>query len=527
MRSTFMGLETAKRGMYSQQSAIYVTGHNIANKNTPGYTRQRVNFVQETPYPAASMNRPQIPGQLGTGVKDGTIQRIRDSLVDGQYRTESNKLGYYESYANSVKRMEEIMNEPSDYGLAKAMNQFWQSLEDLSTNPENEGARRVVLQRGKSVAETFQYLHKSLTTVKAQLGQEIDVTVKEINSIAVQIAAVNQKISDVEPHGYLPNDLYDERDRLLDKLAQIVPVETKYNSSGGNALEIADGVADVTITLGGQAFTLVKGNAASEIKAEKPAPNQAGDLISLTFVDRTNGNAETAIAINPVESGKLNALFQAYGYEDANGNTAGLYPNMIDELDRYAFSFAKIFNTIHQEGFDKEGKPGQKFFTLDDTAGYKGFAGKIKVEDLKPNQIAASDAGDPANPDAIEEGNGKNALALANMKDLPIKNSQITLPSGTIVGGLEIESGTIQSYYEGLIGDMAVKGQQANRQNHNSEVLLTSIDKTRKSISEVSLDEEFSNLVQFQHAYSASARMITTIDEMLEKIINGMGHVGR
>src|SRR6185312_11149905 len=112
MRSTFMGLETAKRGMYAQQSAIYVTGHNIANKNTPGYTRQRVNFVPTEPFPTASMNRPQIPGQLGTGVKDGTIQRIRESFVDEQYRGENNKFGYYQTLADSISKMEDIMNEP-------------------------------------------------------------------------------------------------------------------------------------------------------------------------------------------------------------------------------------------------------------------------------------------------------------------------------------------------------------------------------------------------------------------------------
>lgn len=92
MRSTFHGLEVAKRGMFTQQSALYVTGHNIANANTPGYSRQRVNFVQTEPYPPASMNRPQIPGQMGTGVEAGSIERVRDSFLDIQYRGEITSL---------------------------------------------------------------------------------------------------------------------------------------------------------------------------------------------------------------------------------------------------------------------------------------------------------------------------------------------------------------------------------------------------------------------------------------------------
>ncbi|MBS4223193.1 flagellar hook-associated protein FlgK [Lederbergia citrea] len=491
MRSTFMGLETAKRGMYTQQSAIYVTGHNIANANTPGYTRQRVNFEQTTPYPAASMNRPQIPGQLGTGVKDGTIQRIRDTFVDEQFRGENNKFGYYESLAESISKMEDIMNEPSDFGLSKAMAQFWQSLQDLSTNPENEGARRVVLQRGTSVAETFQYLHSSLTTVRNDIKKEIDATVIEINSLAKQISSINQQISEVEPHGYLPNDLYDERDRLVDQLSKLVPIETNTVNYGGNSLSIAEGGRTVSIVM-------ADGTKRPLIEADnRDRPIAAGEMLNL-------GEGK----------GKLAALIYAYG-DDADGS--GLYPGILDSLDKFAFTYAQVFNEIHSGGFDLKGQPGKPFFDGMGTD-YKGAAGKIKVANLVPSDVAAS-----LIPN--ENGNGQNALRLGNIKDLVITNSTLTI--GDEVLDLKIESGTLQSFYEGVIGEMAVKGQQANRLRHNTEVLLNSVDNNRRSISEVSLDEEFSNLIQFQHAYSASARMINVVDEMLDKIINGMGHVGR
>ncbi len=231
--STFQGLETARRGMYTQQTALQVTGHNVANANTPGYTRQRINFEQTSPFPSPSFNKPQIPGQIGTGVEAGSVQRIRDSFLDVQFRGENNKLGYWETKANSLMKMEEIMNEPSDSGLAKTMDMFWQSLQDLAVNPKNSGARSVVRQRGMALAETFNYLSNSLTTIRQDLNNEINVTEKEVNSLLKQVHNVNQQIGDVEPHGLLPNDLYDERDRLIDSLSKLVNINVTYQPSGG------------------------------------------------------------------------------------------------------------------------------------------------------------------------------------------------------------------------------------------------------------------------------------------------------
>jgi flagellar hook-associated protein 1 FlgK len=122
MRSTFMGLETARRGMFTQQSALYTTGHNISNANTPGYSRQRINFTQTTPYPSVGMNRPQLPGQMGTGVEAGSVQRIRESFLDVQFRTENTKMGYYGAMSESLTKMEEIMNHPKADCIARSRN---------------------------------------------------------------------------------------------------------------------------------------------------------------------------------------------------------------------------------------------------------------------------------------------------------------------------------------------------------------------------------------------------------------------
>ena len=225
--STFMGLETNKRGLFTQQSALYTTGHNISNANTLGYSRQRVNMQATAGFPGTGLNAGTMPGFLGTGVEAGSIQRIRDSFVDQQFRQESNKLGYWESRSQAISQMEDVLNEPSAFGLSKSLSEFWQSLQDLTVNPENGGARAVVVQRGIAVADSFNYMHKSLTEIQTNLGTEIGVATGDVNSILKQISELNNQIQQVEPNGYMPNDLYDARDTLLDELSTFFPIEMR------------------------------------------------------------------------------------------------------------------------------------------------------------------------------------------------------------------------------------------------------------------------------------------------------------
>lgn len=148
MRSTFHGIEVSKRGLFAQQSALNTTGHNIANANTEGYTRQRVNMQATTGLPYVGLNTSVEPGLLGTGVNVVGIQRIREEFLDVQLRSENKHFGYWEAKSDGLLKIETIMNEPSDTGLQKVMDQFWQSWQDLSQHPETASTRAVVLQRG-------------------------------------------------------------------------------------------------------------------------------------------------------------------------------------------------------------------------------------------------------------------------------------------------------------------------------------------------------------------------------------------
>jgi flagellar hook-associated protein 1 len=520
MRSTFMGLETARRGMFTQQGALQTTGHNIANASTPGYTRQRVNFTQTEPYPGAGLNMPQLPGQVGTGVEAGSVQRIRESFLDVQYRGENNKLGYWEARAESYTKMEEIMNEPSDSGLSTTMDQFWQSLQDLAVNPSNPGARSVVRQRAIAVTETFSYLSSSLNGIRADLKNEISVSEKEINSLSEQINNINKQIAGVEPHGMLPNDLYDERDRLIDQLSSLVNIKVDYTMSGGKPSPIAEGSVNITLLndKGGSIGQLVNSTGFNKLTVNFDGTDASVKTIQL-------GNTQMNFQ-QFTSSGKLKSLVESYGYDSGNNQLTGVYPNMIDELDNMAYMFAYQFNLQHMDGktpnqinatTEAEKNAATPEFFSDSKNGSiieenkKGMASRLTVSESIMNSLDNIATASKDNPTL---GDATNIKALADIINKPFKY------------GNDTES-SFRNYYEVLVGGMAVDSQEAARLSVNSGSLRQAVDERRLSVSSVSLDEEMTNMIQFQHAYNASARMISLQDELLDKIINGMGTGGR
>ncbi|MDX8044597.1 flagellar hook-associated protein FlgK [Gracilibacillus sp. S3-1-1] len=552
MASTFNGLEVAKRALHTQQSALYTTGHNISNANTEGYTRQRVNMTQTGPYPPASRNRPEIPGQVGSGVEAGSIQRVRDSFIDKQYREENTKVGYYETKADMMTKLEAILNEPTEEGLSQSFDLFWQSLHDLSTNPEDSGARAVVKERANAVVDSLQYVHSSLEKVRANQKDEIGVNNSKINSLIDQINQVNEQISKIEPHGYVPNDLYDERDRLIDQLSTYADIKVDYRASSGQPSAIAQGIATITLAVdnsdveqeGNDPVVLVDGGADVELGSS--------DAVNHLFTDFDNDNNLKAIFFaNPTEGttaesladdyenqqfiysdnfnvqGKLQALIDGAGYltdfqyggaDDADYTSAGEINKIVTNIDTMVSQFITEFNAVHQDGYalktDENGNPlqGEAFFT-------GTTADTIAVSDAILNDvdlIAASTTG--------ATGDGENAIELANVYTKRVEE-YLSYEEGD-PAQLD-DKATIKSYFESIIGEMGVVAEEANTMLNNSQILRQQVSESKQAISSVSLDEEMTNLIQFQHAYNAAARSMTVVDEMLDRIINSMGLVGR
>ncbi|WP_223552956.1 MULTISPECIES: flagellar hook-associated protein FlgK [Lysinibacillus] len=514
MRSTFMGLETSKRGLFTQQTALYTTGHNISNANTLGYSRQRVNLQATPGFPTAGLNQPIYPGHLGTGVEAGSIQRIRDEFIDRQYRQETNKLGYWDSTAKSIAQMEDIMSEPSEFGINQSFTDFWKSMEDVIDNPKDAAARQVLIAKGKSIAESFNYMDRQQKLIQGNIGNEIKVSTDKVNSILKQIAAINKQIQEVEPSGYVPNDLYDARDLLVDELNENIPVSISMQKSGGLAKDVAEGSMTITYVPadGSAPIKLVDGREYAAL-ATMDTNNQRVDgevdeqatgsyfefkEIKISAVGEPPGDPATGphkIDYSQMDPGKgtLRALIDAYGHSGGQGT----YPEMLANLDNLANEFITKFNDIHKTGVGLDNSTGINFF-----AGTTARDFKVVITD--PKQVAVSDT-------VGEEGNNQNMRKLAELQTQAQAN---------------LKQGTFQSYYKSLVGDLAVKGQEAERSAFNSKTLHLQISNNRDSMSSVSLDEEMTNMITFQQAYNANARMITVVDETLDKIINGMGRVG-
>ncbi|WP_201738336.1 flagellar hook-associated protein FlgK [Exiguobacterium sp. SH3S1] len=501
MGSTFMGLETARRSLTTHQWALQATGNNVANASNPGYSRQRLT-IGMTEQLSVNFGGTKA-GQFGTGVRGETLARIRDLMVDQQYRDETVKNSFYATKEAAFGRMEDIINEPSENGLAKSLDLFWGSLQDLSVNPDDTGARSVVRQRAMTLAETFNYMSSSLTKVQDDLKSEADVVIKKVNDLLTKISDVNRQIGDAEPLGALPNELYDARDRYMDELAQYVeferkPVDYLNGETRGNSQRMAEGRIDIVINLGTEKDP-------NKVSLVDTASGKVGVFNGLDLKPATGPDVKLTHETLP--NGKWKALVEMYG--DATpegGGVSGKFAKMLTDLDEMANKFASAFNTAHSMNKDASGDPGTADF-FEQTAS----AATIKVSDAIMNNldlIAASQDGNI--------GDGSGALALANLKSATLDFD----------GSVTTET-SIGKYYQNVIGNMAVSASQSGSLAKSTFALMASSDQRRQSVSAVSLDEEMTMMIQYQHAYNAAARNITAVDEMLDKIINGMGVVGR
>ncbi|HLR08876.1 MAG TPA: flagellar hook-associated protein FlgK [Bacillota bacterium] len=492
--STFHGLEMAKQALFAQQSALYTTGHNISNANTEGYTRQRVNFETMPAYPSASRNRPEMPGQFGTGVDIAAVDRLRDKFLDMQYRTENSKAGFWEAKAAALDRLERLMNEPSESGLSQSMKQFWQSLQDLSTNPDNSGAKSVVAQRGQALADAFNYTADSLESIRDDLKAEINHHADKVNSLVRSINRINEQIKQIEPHGYIPNDLYDDRDRMIDELSEIVNIRVDHVKSGDSSPDHADGL--VTITLADEHGKPIDG--ATLVDAEGHIQEIDVDFSTAHGAYEVVTGVRVGEDTFEMSQGSLKGNIEAYGYLQ-DGQVTGIYTNMLNDLDQMTTAFTEAFNRVYLG--EDEGANRVPFFEIGDA---NRPAATVRVHATiidAPETIIAS-----------QDGYGDLASRLADVFDEELA---------------DLDDTSTHKFFESLIGRLGVDAQEANTMKNNTDVLRSQVDEQRMSVSSVSLDEEMTNMIKFQHAYSAAARSMTAIDEMIDRLINNMGLVGR
>ncbi|MDY6791212.1 MAG: flagellar hook-associated protein FlgK [Thermodesulfobacteriota bacterium] len=457
--SNIIGLLDLGRGaLLAHQQAISITGHNIANVNTPGYSRQRVNL-------STNPGLTSSPGQIGAGVKASDIQRIYDQFLGSQINAESYNLGKWEAQTSSLERVEIVFDETTGFGLNQAMGDFFNAWQDLTNNPEGHTERQMLVAKSEIMAETFNKISSDLNQLQNDMDSSIEGAVSEINTMAGQISDLNAKISDIEKSGQNANDLRDKRDLYLKELSSMIDISTFEGNDG-----------QVTVLVG-NGKPLVQPPYSLSLST---VTNASGHQ-NVVWVDRDGNNVDIT---NDISGGKLKGWLEVRDVAIEDYKT---------RLDNVASSIIAEVNNLHGLGFDLNGIAGGAFFTgtsASDIAIDTNIVNNV-------NLIAASGTGAP--------GDNSNAIAIANLQN------SLLMSGGTA---------TYDDFYNSLVSDVGIAVQFAQTNYDHQTAMVANLDNYRESISGVSLDEEMVNLVKFQHAYDAAAKLITAVDEMMNTVMN-------
>ncbi len=461
MTQLFGLLSIGAGALLSQQNAISVTGNNIANVNTPGYSRQRLNMQTNQPLETSA-------GLVGFGVQTTTIERIYDRFLGGQVNTENASLGRWEAQKGMLDQVEAVFNESDGYGLNKALSDFWSSWQDLSVNPSGTVERSVVAADSQTLADTIRQKYADLRQSQADIDAAITSGVKDINRLTAEIADLNQKIASAEAGGTVnANDYRDSRDLALKQLSEII---------GINSFEDADGRVVVSVGSGrplvesGHTYTLTT------------APNADGHA-GVVWADSAGAPVDIS---SEISSGKMAGWLQTRDTKIAG------YMSSLDDL---AQTLTTQVNTLHAAGFDRNGDAGTDFF---EGSGAADMAVSQAIL-ADPNLIAAASAA------AAVPGDASNASAIADLR------TTLTMNGGTA---------TFDEAANALVSQVGYDVQAAGSfQSHQAD-MVAYLDNYRESVSGVNLDEEMVNLVKYQAAYNAAAKMITMGDDMLTSLMN-------
>jgi flagellar hook-associated protein 1 len=453
--SSFSSLNISYSGLAAAQRAMEVTANNIANVNTEGYSRQRVELVNSPPTPGTFGKRGD--GMRGTGVTIADVVRLRSSLSDTAFRSESAVQASWSAKSEIMARAEQVLG-PVNGGTPQALADFFGSWEELSLQPDSLAARQAVVQAGATLTGSFRSAASDLDELSTGVAAQVHDTIDQVNRLAAQVAQLNAGIADATNGQQSPNDLLDQRDHLLDQLSQLAGVTVRQSDLG---------VVDVYI--GGQA--LVRGETADTLTT----PGDVPPTIQWSFGDAAAPGGRLA---GLVESGQTLVSLRS-------------------ELDDVANDLRSLVNSRHQQGYALDGTTGHSFFS-------GSGAGDFDVT-ATPADVAASASG--------AAGDGNFALELAGLR------SEI-LPGGAT--GVSSEDGL-----HGFAARLGTLASQAADSTAASGEILGGLGRDRAEISSVSVDEELANMIRFQRAYEASARLMTTLDGMLDRLINSTGLVGR
>lgn len=454
-------LAGARTALMAQQAAVQVTSHNISNAATDGYTRQRPELV--TNYPVFMPE-----GVFGTGVSLGNIGHLRDTLLDNTYRSQHSSFSTFERRAELLSRIEALYGEPSSTGLGATLDAFLSSWSDLANNPMNDTARSVLREAAQRLTGQFQRIAGGLEEVRSSAVSRLQNDVSELNRLTSEIATLNVRIVAAEVGGTTAGDLRDMRDRAIDRMAGLVPV---------NVVPHADG----SVGISAQGALLVDGGVAVSIQV-----TSSGGTWNVT----------TGRGVNvPFTEGSIGATLSVLRTD---------IPAARAELDTIARAIVQDVNGLHRTGTNPLGQTGIDFF---DPAGLDALSIALSADVLGSERNIAAGSGSvdvDGNP-VYRAGATDVALAIAALRDTR---------GNPLLGGR-----SFGEFYDAAVTRVGLDVQGAGMSRETYDALARQSDIRRTSVSGVSTDEELVNLIRYQNAYAAAARVITAADEMLRTVI--------
>lgn len=614
MRSTFAGLNTMVRGIYSNQLSLDTTGHNITNASTEGYSRQSVNLAATRGQQVSS-----IYGQVmvGTGVDSTSIQRARNIYADKQYWSETAQQQYYKTAQTNYDKVEAIFNDSGNTGIKNAVTEFYNAWNDLSTSASTSSNRVAVIEKGNVLADRIKTASQQLQEQINSQYDDMSLSVTQINNYTDQLVKLNQNIMTTEATGASANDLRDQRDLIVDNLSKYMNLNV-YEDDKGMYSIVSNGI------------TMVGGINKLTLEMSEPQANEKYGINDYTINIKESGIAY--LPTNGSLKAQMDTIAEDKGYLDDMSNIAGF--------------MLTTFNTMHQQGAGIDGTDsslaeyytdgnGKKYTDVAMTTEYTGpsygenFWGDnntlytwdaenscikaTKVEKLKHEKdfteaknadgtvtrtpkVTLSGTGTSSTLDGINiinaltvntaisstggqniiaarkftveqttddngklgayevalngSGDGTNATNISTLINMDQDNvtstANVVYSDGTasfmdtttaadkITATLKnnmvsrsLDKDSVNAYYSAMVAKLGSDSESLDDKADAQDKLILQITNWRSSTSGVDWNEELSNMIKFQQGYSACSRCLTTMDEMLDKLVNSTGMVGR
>lgn len=496
----FFGMYNAYRGLIVAQTQLNVTGHNIANVNTPGYSRQRVEISAATSYSPGTMYDQTGTNTMGQGSEVDFINRIREVSLDVDYRNANSVLGMEDEMHTALYKLESFLKEPSENSINASMQQMFDAIHEVAVNPQNLPARAAFLSQAQETLALFQekahYINNLRTTLVGDAAVPTTVTssdlssfTNQVNTITQNLVDVNNQIVSVQGSGGRPNDLMDRRDKLLQDLSELVDVTVEYNAA--NRINVS--VGGVLVIRAGtellQEFQVVPNPGPTPTPADRPALFQAVNQFNATVTTMNDS----------LTGGRIKGILDIADWSAVGEITL---PNTVDRLNTLFETVATQFNTLQLGGRDLNGNTTtEPIFTLAAGTTPPLFRYSVNANLVNDPRLFAAANGGAAFAGVSD---GRNAQAMTQIWQTP----QAALGNNRI-----------ESYYNALVSGVAVATKAHDDRAQNTEQAMAALDDRRQEISGVNMDEEAMDLMRFQRAFEASSRVMTAMNQVYETII--------